>query len=212
MSGLSSRRRGRNRTWSVPAPFGPGSRAGAPVTGCGGCVTVAPRVPDVVAVVRELSDANVQFVLVGEPAEGEPLRLVVSRHPANLDAVGRALDRLGASVRVKSAGAAQEQAPDGPPHRVGDPLGAVAVRTSAGDVDLLFGGPRRSLYAEASAGARQRKVGGRRVPWTEDVPEMGPAGRVTSKMLGRRLLSLADGLAVLLDGQAEDSPAGPGQA
>lgn len=160
--------------------------------------------PDPAPVVRALSDANAQFVVVGEIGAGGPLRIVVSRHPTNLEALGRALDGLGATVRLPrpddlDAGGEGER-PDGP-RRVGDPAGTVEVLTPAGEVDLLFGGPRLSLYAEAVVRAEERELGGVRVRWAADVPGMGPSSPVTSRMLGRRLLSLADGIAHLMDRQ-----------
>lgn len=176
-------------------------------------MTVTTGGPDVAMVVRALSDANVQFVVVGEPVEGQPLRLVVSRHPTNLDALGRALDRLGSTVR--SLGAAMESAATeavaaggeahaGAPRRVGDPLGTIPVATAGGDVDLLFGGARRSLYAEVALHAQEREVARLRVQWTGELPAVGPAPRTTSKVLRRRLLSLAEGLAHLMERHGED--------
>lgn len=169
----------------------------------GGDVTGSARAPDVAAVVRALSDANVQFVLVGEPSAGEPLRLVVSRHPTNLDALGRALDRLTSAVRIPSGGAHDDGPAGAEPRRVGDALGTVPLTTRAGDVDLVFGGPRRSLYADAADRAQEREVDGRRVPWVEAIPRAEPGARVTGRMLGRRLLALADGLAHLIDHQED---------
>lgn len=170
-------------------------------------MTVTTDVPDVASVVRVLSDANVQFVVVGEAVAGEPLRVVVSRHPTSLDALGRALDRLDATVRGSMYGDAEDfggagEAGAGVRH-VGDPLGTIPITTSAGDVDVLLGGPRRSLYAEVAAGAEEREVAGRRVQWTAEVAGLEPPARVTSRMLGRRLLSLAEGLAHLIDRQEE---------
>lgn len=170
-----------------------------------GEVTVTSDAPDVASVVRALSDANVQFVLVGEPAAGKPLRVVVSRHPTNLEALGRALDRLESTVRPPEATAAGVGPDDPLPRRVADPMGTIAVTTSAGEVDLIFGGPRRSLYAEVVLQAQERELGGLRVQWSEEIPDLGPVQRVTSRMLGRRLLSLAESLAHLID--RHDEPA-----
>ncbi len=156
---------------------------------------------DVGSVIRAMSEANVQFVVVGEPATVGPLRLVVSRHPTNLDALGRALDRLESSVRPPRAVDTDEGAPDraASPRRVGDPMGTIAVETSAGDVDLLFGGARRSLYAEVVLRAEERELGGRRVQWAAELPVLVPPAQVTSRVLSRRLLSLAEGIAHLVD-------------
>ena len=151
---------------------------------------------DVASVVRALSDANVQFVVVGEPAAGDPLRLVVSRHPTNLDALGRALDGLESTLRVLQPPARGE---DDLPRRVSDPLGTISLATSAGNVDLMLGGPRRSLYAEVALHAQERELGGLRVQWARELPELAPVARTTSRMLGRRLLSLAEGLAHLIE-------------
>lgn len=180
-------------------------------------MTVATGAPDLASVVRALSDANVQFVVVGEPAAGSPLTLVISRHPTNLEALGRALDGLASTVRTVEPSASQAKSPDatesgadrgaGTPRRVGDPMGTIALTTSAGDVDLLLGGPRRSLYAEVSTHAHEREVGGMRVKWADELPPMETGPRVTSRILGRRLLSLAEGLAHLMDRHGE-SPDG----
>ncbi len=184
-------------------------------------MTVATGGRDVTVVVRALSDANVQFVLVGEPDAGRPLRLVVSRHPTNLDALSRALDQLGSTVRGSGVAAAEvdgaqedgvvepwapEEANGPAPRRIGDPMGTISVATAGGDVDLMFGGPRRSLYAEVALRAEEREVGGLRVQWTGELPEVEPAVRTTSRMLGRRLLSLAEGIAHLIERHGDDAP------
>jgi hypothetical protein len=159
--------------------------------------------PDVTLVVRTMSDAGVLFVVVGDPATDRPLRLVVSRHPTNLDALGRALDRLGATLRPVSApGEAQETRRE--PRRVGDAAGTISVSTSAGDVDLVFGGPRRSLYADALSHAQDRELGGVRARWTAELPAHSPSPKVTSRMLSRRLLSLAEELAHRLERRGEN--------
>jgi hypothetical protein len=185
-------------------------------------MTVTTGSPDVGSVVRALSDANVQFVVVGQSDAGSPLRVVVSKHPTNLEALGRALDRLDASLRAlgelatasaegHASGTVDDDPPEDLPRRVGDPLGTIAVTTSAGDVDLIFGGPRRSLYAEVASHAQERKVGGLSVQWTDALPAPEPAPRVTSKMLGRRLLSIAEGLAHLIE-RHDESANGDGGA
>lgn len=161
----------------------------------------------VASVLRALLDANVQFVVVGEPDETTPLRVIASRHPTSMDALGRVLDGLDSAVRTvppRAAGASDTDATDRDvvedgPRRFGDTLGTIAVTTSAGDVDLVLGGPRRSLYADALLGAHERCIGGVRVPWVDAVPDTGPPARVTSRMLGRRLLSLAEGVARLIE-------------
>lgn len=156
--------------------------------------------PHARSVLRALTDANVQFVVVGEPAPGAPLHLVVSRHPTNLDALGRALGGLDATLRNDASAVAGAvpgppgESEDAGPRRVGDPAGTIPVATSMGDVDLMFGGPRRSLYAEAVTRAQVRAIEGVRVQWTATLPTPEPAPRVTSRILGRRLLSLAEGL------------------
>jgi hypothetical protein len=155
-------------------------------------------------VLRTLVDANVQFVVVGEPEGAGALRLVVSRHPTNLEALGRALDSLGSSLRTLPESSAPGL------HRIGDPAGTVAVQTVDGDVDLVFGGPHRSLYAEALERAQQREIGGTTVQWSEELAPIEPPGRVTSRVLTRRLLSIAEGLAQLLDRHDERSEPGSG--
>lgn len=146
-----------------------------------------------VTVLDVLVGANVQFVVVGEPNRREALQLVVSRHPTNLEALGKALDRLGSTLRSDHADDPGEL------RRVGDPSGTVAVRTSGGDVDLIFGGPRRSLYAETLEHAVEREIDGTLVQWSETAAPLEPSPRMTSRMLGKRLMSLAEGLAHLMD-------------
>jgi hypothetical protein len=162
-------------------------------------------------VLRALCDANVQFVVVGELSAGRPLRLVVSRHPTNLEALGRVLDRLESTVRTV-VGPASAQA-EASVRRVGEPTGTIGVSTSGGDVDLIFGGPRHSLYAEVASHARERELGGLRVQWTDELPPIEPAVRVTSRMVGQRLRSLSERLARLVerhdgpgDGEREGRP------
>ncbi|MGH8987937.1 MAG: hypothetical protein ACRDXC_04965 [Acidimicrobiales bacterium] len=176
-------------------------------------MTVTTGGPDVAVVVRALSDANVQFVVVGEPSADRSLQLVVSRHPANLDALGRALDRLGSTllppgVKVLDAGN-DDAGNDDAARRVGDPMGTISIVTSGGDVDLMFGGPRRSLYAEVALHAEVREVGGLRVQWTGGLAAAEPVPPTTSRVLGRRLLSLAEGIAHVVERRDTDrSPGG----
>lgn len=173
--------------------------------------------PAATALLRALLDAGVQFVVVGDPATS-PLRIVVSRHPTNLGALGRTLDDLGAAVRTTPSDehVAPHRAAGVAPRRVGDPLGTVEVTTSAGEVDLLFGGVRRSLYADVVALSQTREVGGAVVAWVAALPVVEPAPPATSRTLARRLLSLAEGLARAseVDGdeppEAESSDAGGG--
>lgn len=167
----------------------------------------------VASVLRALLDANVQFVVVGEPDETTPLRLVASRHPTSMDALGRVLDGLGSVVRTvdsESAGG-RGAGTDDEPRRIGDAFGTIAVTTTAGDVDLVFGGPRRSLYADAALAAHERQIDGVEVPWVDAVPAGKPPARVTSRMLGRRLLSLAEGVARVLErhDHPTDATSGP---
>ncbi|MDA8316965.1 MAG: hypothetical protein M0010_17605 [Actinomycetota bacterium] len=150
--------------------------------------------PDAASVVRALSDAGVLFVVVGDPAPDQPLRLVVSRHPTNLDALGRALDRLEATLRAQPAPTGERERED-EARRIGDATGTLALSTPAGDVDLVFGGARRSLYADALSHAQDRVLCGLHVRWTGELPTRAPEPRATSRMLSRRLFSLAEALA-----------------
>jgi hypothetical protein len=86
-------------------------------------------------------------------------------------------------------------------------MGTISLATSAGNVDLMLGGPRRSLYAEVALHAQERELGGLRVQWTRELPVVEPAPRTTSRMLGRRLLSLAEGLAHLIERHDEEESA-----
>ncbi len=166
--------------------------------------------PDVASVLRALSDSGVLFVVVGEPGPGQPLRLVVSRHPTNLDALGRALDRIEATLRpLPEPNGARE--PEYEARRIGDATGTLSLSTSAGDVDLVFGGARRSLYADALSHAQERVIGGLDVRWTSELPASSPAARVTSRMLSRRLLSLAEGFAHRLERRGETEGREPGR-
>lgn len=173
------------------------------------------------ALVDALADANVQFVVVGEVTGLDPLRVVVSRHPTNLDALGRALDRLGAKLQLADEAdteAAEDGGAGGPdvavPERVGDPLGTLSVATAFGHLTLMFGGPSGSLYAETVAASRPLEVGGRSVAWAAAPAATSPGPRTTGRALGRRLLSLVEGLAHLVDQRASDErggdAAGPG--
>lgn len=170
---------------------------------------------------RTLLGANVQFVVVGDPVVEGSLRLVVSAHPTNLDALGRALDALSATARTdgpsRPDGAPEVGAAPAPgsgaggrgssagPTRVGDPLGTVAVTTSVCDVLLLFGGAHGSLYAETMALAGAQEIAGVRVQWAAELPEIGPPARVTGGALGGRLLSLAGRLAHLVERRSDPS-------
>lgn len=151
------------------------------------------------AILRSLSEANVRFIVVGEPDDAvshdpastgaAPLRIVVATHPTNLDALARSLDALGSSVRTTQSVPAP--APGGDVRRVGDPLGTIEVTTSGGDLDILLGGPRRPLYAQVAATAIQREIDGETVSWVAHVTPPAPSPRVTGDALGRRLAVLA---------------------
>jgi len=159
-------------------------------------------------VLRALLGANVQFVVVGEPETEGSLRLVVSTHPTNLDALGRVLDALSATVRVGDPPLGRNGAGGAPdahagPRPLGDPLGAVAVTSAAGDLVLFFGGEHASLYAEALDVSAERQLGDVRVRWAPAVPDLGPPTRPTGRALGGRLISLAGRLAQLVDRRAE---------
>lgn len=159
---------------------------------------------DPALVLRTLVGANVKFVVVGEPQGEGRLRIVVSRHPTNLDALGRALGELAATVRT---GEVSERPATPWPRRVGDPLGTLFVTTSAGDVDLMFGGPHQSLFAETLAASITREVAGVDVQWTESPPSLGSPARVTSRALSGRLFSLAGRLAHLVERRDGDQEA-----
>jgi hypothetical protein len=150
---------------------------------------------------RALVGANVQFVVVGDPGLEGPLRLVLSAHPTNLDALGRALDGVSATARADELPDRHRDGAGGSsgPARVGDPLGTVAVTTSVGDALLLFGGAHGSLYAETLALAQAQEVAGVSVQWAAELPEAGPPPRITGGALGGRLLSLAGRLAHLVE-------------
>lgn len=159
------------------------------------------------AVLEALLAANVQFVVIGEP--GEPgdraaLRLVVSRHPTNLRALGTLLERLQASLRVADVVCRSEETTtaladtteaDRGIRRIGDAFATVAVRALGADVDLMLGGSRRSLYAEALGAATDREIFGILVKWAPAAPDAADAVHRTGTSLGRRLLSIAEGLA-----------------
>jgi hypothetical protein len=143
------------------------------------------------SVLRLLTDAKVQLVVVGDPGRATSLRLVVASHPTNLAAFGGALDRLGAVLE------SPQEAVDGPV-RLGDPLGAMTVSTRFGPVDLLLGGPGYSLYADTVEVAEVRSVAGVDVRWVPFTP--APAaeqrrGRDRSPAaVSRRLLALVDAI------------------
>lgn len=168
------------------------------------------------AVLEVLLGANVQFVVVGDPELQGVLRLVVSRHPTNLDALGTALARLGSTLRTtvpgdtESAAGGEAGAGAGGVRRIGDPLGTVSVTARGVDIDLMFGGPHRSLYAETLAGASDREIAGLHVKWADAPARVAPPGRGTGKVIGRRLLSLAEGLAHLLEREEEPPGGGSG--
>ena len=197
-------------------------------------------------ILRTLAEASVQFIVVGEPAATGGLRLVVSRHPTNLDALGRALGALGSSLRSGASPAGAEPPGTEPagaepagaeppgteppgagppgteagaghraigpsssgPRRIGDPTATLSVRTAVGDVDLVFGGERRSLYGDTLERSEERDIDGTRVRWAAAAAPVEQRGRVTSRELGRRLLSVADGLAHVVEQRStrQDKP------
>jgi hypothetical protein len=165
--------------------------------------------PDPAGVVGALSALDVQFVVVGDLSADGPLRVVVSRHPANLDALGRALGRMGAALSAPSAH------PPGPgagagTQRVGDQLGTVAVAARGGDVEILFGGARGSLYAETLAVSEPLEIGTVLVRWTGTVPASTVVRPVTGRRMSDRLLSLAQAVADLIRREEEQADGGEG--
>lgn len=158
---------------------------------------------DAGAILRTLGSADVQVVVVGDPASPSGLRLVVSRHPTNLAALATALDRLGAVLAVSV------DADGHGPRRVGDPLGAMTVTTDHGPVDLLFGGPGRSLYAETVDISEPRVVGGIDIRWAAAPPAPAAPADRSARSVGRRLRSIADALGEALDGPREEPEGRP---
>jgi hypothetical protein len=154
------------------------------------------------SVLRMLLAANVQFVVVGDPEAEGALRMVVSTHPTNLDALGRALERLSATVRLDD-GVEAQAGPTSGPQRVGDALGTVDVATSAGDLVLLLGGAHQSLYAETAGTSVEREIAGVTVRWAAEPAALERAQRPTGRALGGRLLSLAGRLAHLVERRGE---------
>lgn len=150
-----------------------------------------------------LVDANVQFVVVGEPGDRPRLRVVVSRHPTNLHVLGALLERLEASFATTEAGTGAGL------RRIADPHGTVSVRVHGVDVDLMVGGPRRSLYAEALGVATDRQMYGRLVKWVPAPPDVASPATGTGTVLARRLLSIAEGLAHFVDRGAKPLPPAP---
>lgn len=165
------------------------------------------------AVLEALLAANVQFVVVGEPAGRPTLRVVVSRHPTNLGALGALLARVEASLRADGApGRGEATTPaaldsaagaGGGMRRIGDAFATVPVRALGADVDVMFGGPHRSLYAETLAVAVDRQMFGRLVKWAPAAPDAVPPPRGTGPSLGRRLLSIAEGIAHFAEREPE---------
>jgi hypothetical protein len=120
-----------------------------------------PQPPEYGALLDELQGAGIQFItVVGDPP-GNPLRLIVSRHPANLRMLGATLDRLGAQVRTGAAG--------------WPPPGTIPVATRFGDLELLVGGTGSSLYSDAIEAAGGPSANGEVVNWRE---VLGSAGAV----------------------------------
>lgn len=163
------------------------------------------RTHDLGSVLGTLQQGNVLFIVVGDPTDGRPLRLIVSQHPTNLDVLGTVLDRLGSQVRPTGASGD----PDGV-QKVGDPLGTVGVTTERGDIDLLFGGAQRSLYAETLQLAEEREIGGVRVQWAPAPAVIEPARRATRRSRSKRLLSLAEDIALLMEREREEAGADEG--
>lgn len=165
--------------------------------------------PDPAGVVGGLSALDVQFVVVGDLSADGPLRVVVSRHPANLDALGRALERMGA---VLSAPPAPPPGPDvdAGTQRVGDPLGAVELVARGGDVEILFGGARGSLYAEMLAASEPLEIGTVLVRWAEAPAASGAIRPLTGRGMSDRLLSLAQAVADLIRREEERADGGEG--
>lgn len=143
-------------------------------------------------VLGALDGAGVQAIVVGDPLEGSALRLVLSRHPANLVALGRVLHRLGARVEP-----VRTMRTTSGPYRVGDPLGTLTVTAGQDRLELLFGGPDGSFYAETLEGAEERVLAGVPVRWVPDAAASAPPDRPPTE--AGRLLSLADALGGALD-------------
>jgi hypothetical protein len=158
--------------------------------------------PDLSAVLGAMVDANVQFIVVGDPSTADALRLVVSRHPTNLVTLGTVLERLGSRLQTAV------HAADAGPARVVDPLGTVSVVVAGGDVVLHFGGERRSLYAETLELSEVRDVAGRTVQWAPVPATIEPSAPVTARTAGRRLSALAEELGRLVERLGDVSDAG----
>jgi hypothetical protein len=135
-----------------------------------------------------LADAHVEYVLVAGTGRRR-LRLAVSAHPANLNALGIVLGQFNTTLRTAPAPRA------GAVRRVGTALGVLRVHVPGVDVDLVIGGQGRSLYAELREVATEQDCDGVPVLVAPFLPESRTASDRSPERIAARLLALADELA-----------------
>lgn len=178
-------------------------------------MTVSHQPEGEAAVLGALLEARVQFVVVGEADDGEVLRLVVWRHPTNLDALGKVLARMGAALHAAGGRETARDADAGTGaegvRRIGDPFGTVTVTARGVDLDLMFGGLHHSLYVETLAAASDRVIAGLQVKWASAPARITRRSLGTGGALGRRLLSIAEGIVHLVE-REEEGPAASGDS
>lgn len=135
-----------------------------------------------------LATAHVEYVVIGGTARRR-LRLAVSAHPANLAALGRVLSELDATLMPVPTPRV------GGVRRVGASLGMLRVHVPGVDVELIIGGPGRSLYAELREAASEEDCEGVSVLVAPLLSAPRATGDRSPEVVAGRLLALADQLA-----------------
>jgi len=138
-----------------------------------------------------LATAHVEYVLVAGTGRRR-LRLAVSAHPANLNALGEVLGQFATTLRPAPAPRA------GGVRRVS--LGVLRVHVPGVDVDLIISGQGRSLYAELREVATKQDYDGVPVlvaapPPTTRLQKSQAVADRSPERVAARLLALADELA-----------------
>ena len=115
----------------------------ARVAACGGRAGMVRRVAesDPARLLGVLQAHSMRFVVISGAGD-EGVAIAPSRHPTNLEALGGALEELGAGLRQ------DERLVGGAPRPVFGPAGRVTLSTAAGPLALYVGPEQPSLYAQ----------------------------------------------------------------
>lgn len=136
-------------------------------------------------VLTALVARHVRFVVItGQVAPG--VAIAPARHPANLEALGRALDDLEGQLQEDAARAVDDPA--------FGPAGRLSLMTSAGPLTVFFGPAQPALYAQVLEESVEEELAGimvRTAPFPAEVHDDRDR-RTPGQVQADRLVAIVD--------------------